>query len=131
MLKKAEAGDAIRVVDNQVLTPTYTIDLAEATRKLILSGDFGVYHVSSEGQCSWYEFTRRILDLAGIDAQLTPVKTSDFPSSVQRPFYSVLSKSKLRSKGLSIPTWQDALSRYLQQRSGKTALSSAVVHAST
>jgi dTDP-4-dehydrorhamnose reductase len=119
MLKKAAAGDSIRVVDDQVLTPTYTVDLAEATRSLVLSDKFGLYHVSSEGTCSWYEFTRRIFDLAGVETQLTPVKTSDFPSSVKRPSHSVLSKSKLSSIGLSIPTWQDAVSRYLQERSGK------------
>jgi dTDP-4-dehydrorhamnose reductase len=117
MLKKAMAGQAIRVVDDQVLTPTYTVDLAETTRKLALSGDFGLYHVSSEGQCSWYEFTRSIFEFAEVDAKLAPVKTADFPTSVTRPVYSVLSKAKLRALGLSIPPWQDALSKYLQERS--------------
>ena len=60
MLKKATAGDAIRVVADQVLTPTYTVDLAEVTLSLIMTGAFGLYHRSSEGQCSWYEFTRSI-----------------------------------------------------------------------
>ncbi|MFZ0817533.1 MAG: dTDP-4-dehydrorhamnose reductase [Candidatus Sulfotelmatobacter sp.] len=125
MLKKAIAGESIRVVDDQVLTPTYTLDLAEATRKLVLTGNFGLYHVSSEGRCSWYEFTRNILECAGVDANLTAVKTSDFPSSVKRPSYSVLSKTKLRDLGLSIPPWQDALSRYLDDRSKKGELSFA------
>lgn len=119
MLKKALAGDAIRVVDDQVLTPTYTVDLAEATRKLILTGRFGLYHVSSEGQCSWYEFTRYIFDTAGVDANLSPVKSSAFPSPVKRPANSVLSKAKLRTAGVSIPSWKDALPRYLQERSRK------------
>ena len=132
MLKKTAAGDAIRVVDDQVLTPTYTLDLAEATRRLVLTGDFGLYHVSSEGQCSWYQFTRTIFELAGVNAQLRSVKTGDFPSSVKRPAYSVLSKTKFRATGLSIPTWQDALSRYLQERSGKIPLTScASIPAST
>jgi dTDP-4-dehydrorhamnose reductase len=116
MLKKAAAGDTIRVVDDQVLTPTYTVDLARATRQLIQTGNFGLYHVTSEGQCSWYQFTRTIFDLAGVDASLKPVKTADFPSPVKRPSYSVLSDKKLRSLDISIPTWQDALARYLQQR---------------
>jgi dTDP-4-dehydrorhamnose reductase len=119
MLKKALAGDAIRVVDDQVLTPTYTVDLAEATRKLILTGRFGLYHVSSEGQCSWYEFTRYIFDTAGVDANVSPVKSFAFPSPVKRPANSVLSKAKLRTAGVSIPSWKDALPRYLQERSGK------------
>jgi len=124
MLKKAMTGEAIRVVDDQVLTPTYTVDLAEATRNLILTDKFGLYHISSEGQCSWYEFTRSIFEFVGVDAQLTPVKTGDFRSSVKRPSYSVLSKAKLRALGLSIPSWQDALSRYVWERSKKNLLES-------
>ena len=61
MIRKAMAGETIRVVDDQVLTPTYTVDLAEATRQLILTGKYGLYHITSEGQCSWYEFARSIL----------------------------------------------------------------------
>jgi dTDP-4-dehydrorhamnose reductase len=114
MLKKAIAGDAIRVVADQVLTPTYTLDLAEVTRSLIMTGAFGLYHLSSEGQCSWYKFTRRIFECARIAAQLTAVKTADFPSPVKRPSYSVLSKAKLGGLRLSIPYWQDALLRYQQ-----------------
>jgi len=124
MLRKALAGDAMRVVDDQVLTPTYTVALAQATRDLILTQKFGLYHLSCEGQCSWYEFARRILELAGVDAELSPVKTTDFPSTVKRPSYSVLSKGKFRSLALSIPSWQDALSRYLQERSTKPHLAS-------
>lgn len=126
MLKKALAGDAIRVVDDQILTPTYTADLADAVRKLILTGQFGLYHLSSEGQCSWYEFTRYIFERAGIDAKLSPVKTAEFFSPVKRPAYSVLSKAKFRSLGLSIPTWQDALPRYLQERTKSNPLAATV-----
>jgi dTDP-4-dehydrorhamnose reductase len=118
MLKKASTGEPVRVVDDQVLTPTYTVDLAEATRRLILSEKWGLYHLSSEGQCSWYEFARCIFQQAGIDAKLSAVKTTDFPSSVKRPGYSVLAKGKYRVLGLAIPSWQDALSRYLRQRVG-------------
>jgi dTDP-4-dehydrorhamnose reductase len=117
MLKKAMAGDAIRVVDDQILTPTYTADLALATRNLILTGRYGLYHISSEGQCSWYDFTSYIFERAGLDAKLTPVKSSEFASPVRRPANSVLSKAKLRSVGVSIPSWKDALPRYLQERS--------------
>ena len=121
MLKKALAGDAIKVVEDQVLTPTYTVDLAEAVRKLVLSGNFGLYHLSSEGQCSWYEFTRHIFECAGVKANLSPCKTTDFFSPVKRPSYSVLSKAKLRGLGLSIPSWKDALPRYLHERAQKDA----------
>jgi len=131
MLKKAAADDSIRVVEDLTRTPTYTVDLAEATRRLILTGAFGLYHLSSEGQCSWYDFTRYIFEYAGVNAQLSAVKTSDFPSPVKRPQYSVLSKTKLRTLGLSIPSWKDALPRYLQERSKKNPIvSTAPVHVS-
>ena len=121
MLKKALAGDPIKVVEDQVLTPTYTMDLAEAVRKLVLTGKFGLYHLSSEGQCSWYEFTRHIFECAGLKANLSPCKTTDFFSPVKRPAYSVLSKAKLRSVGLTIPSWKDALPRYLKEREQKNS----------
>jgi len=126
MLKKAMAGDAIRVVDDQILTPTYTADLAQATRDLILTGRYGLYHVSSEGQCSWYDFTRYIFETAGLDAKLSPVKSSEFASPVRRPANSVLSKAKLRAVGVSIPSWKDALLRYLEERSRKNAAASPI-----
>jgi len=122
MLKKAMAGDAIRVVDDQVLTPTYTADLAEATRKLILTEGYGLYHISSEGQCSWYEFAHAIFDCAGLQANLSPVHSSEFASSVKRPANSVLSKAKLHALGVSMPSWKDALRRYLEERSKKSVI---------
>jgi dTDP-4-dehydrorhamnose reductase len=108
-----------------VLTPTYTADLAETTRKLILTRNYGLYHITSEGQCSWYEFARHIFECAGVDAKLSPVKSSEFASPVKRPANSVLSKAKLRALGVSIPFWKDALLRYLEERSTKKALASA------
>jgi len=121
MLKKASPGEAIRVVDDQILTPTYTADLAKAVRALVPTERFGLYHLSSEGECSWYEFTRQIFKSAGIEANLQPVKTCEFYSPVKRPAYSVLSKAKYRSLGLSIPSWQDALPRYLKERAARQA----------
>lgn len=119
MLKKAIAGAGIRVVDDQILTPTYTADLAQATRNLVLTEKYGLYHVSSEGQCSWYEFARYIFERSGLDAKLVPVKSSEFASPVKRPANSVLSKAKLRAAGVSIASWKDALPRYLEERSRK------------
>jgi dTDP-4-dehydrorhamnose reductase len=121
MLKKGMAGDAVRVVEDQVLTPTYTVDLAEAVRKLVLTGKYGLYHLTSEGECSWYEFTRHIFESAGIQAKLSPVKSTEFASPVKRPSYSVLSKAKVRALGVSLPSWKDALPRYLKQRAKKSS----------
>jgi dTDP-4-dehydrorhamnose reductase len=121
MLKKAAAGDVIKVVADQILTPTYTADLAKAVRELAQTQKYGLYHLSSGGECSWYDFTRHIFQSAGIEANLSPTKTSDFFSPVKRPAYSVLSKAKFKSLGLSIPSWKDALPRYLAERAAKIA----------
>jgi dTDP-4-dehydrorhamnose reductase len=120
MLKKAKCGDPIRVVDDQVLTPTYTGDLASVTHKLLVSGRLGLYHITSEGQCTWYEFTNYIFACVGIDANLLPVKTSDIPTRVKRPSYSVLSKAKLQEAGFSMPSWKNAIPRYLEERTQKS-----------
>ncbi len=114
MLKKAAAGSQIRVVDDQVLTPTFTADLAEGVAKLIPTGRFGLYHISSEGECSWYRFAKTIFEIEGLRVDLVPVTTDQFPSPVKRPAYSVLDKGRLRALGIQMPVWDDALRRYLQ-----------------
>jgi dTDP-4-dehydrorhamnose reductase len=119
MLKKAAQGVPIKVVNDQVLTPTFTADLAETVCQLIQMKAFGLYHVTAEGQCSWYEFARAIFELEKLTVDLTPVSTAEFPSPVARPAYSVLSKQKLRSLGLSMPPWQEGLVRYLSARRSK------------
>jgi dTDP-4-dehydrorhamnose reductase len=114
MLRKAAEEGTIRVVNDQVLSPTSTTDLALTTSQLIDTEAFGQYHVSCEGACSWYEFAREIFNLRNIEANLVPVETKDFPSPVRRPPYSVLSKSRLRGLALSMPSWRDSLERYLR-----------------
>jgi dTDP-4-dehydrorhamnose reductase len=116
MLKKASEKVPIRVVNNQVLTPTFTGDLAQAVSMLIRTDAYGLYHMSAEGQCSWYEFAREIFELEGLRVDLRPVSTSEFSSPVRRPTYSVLSKQKLSRLGISMPVWQDGLRRYLAAR---------------
>ncbi len=116
MLKKAGEGNPIRVVNDQVLTPTFTGDLAETIVELIATGAYGLYHVSAEGQCSWFEFARKIFELGNLTVDLSPVSSTEFASPVQRPEYSVLSKQKLVSLGLGMPGWEQGLSRYLAAR---------------
>jgi len=116
MLRKASEGAPIRVVDDQVLTPTFTGDLAETVSKLIRTEAYGLYHVSAEGECSWYEFARKIFELGKLTVDLRPVTTTEFPSPVQRPAYSVLSKQKLTQLGIAMKTWQDGLASYLGAR---------------
>jgi dTDP-4-dehydrorhamnose reductase len=116
MLKKAAEKNPVRVVNDQVLTPTFTGDLAYAIGELIGTEKYGLYHISAEGQCSWYEFARQIFELEGLKVDLRPVSTSEFPSPVRRPAYSVLSKAKLKTLGIKMPPWQEGLSRYLAAR---------------
>ncbi len=118
MLKKAAAGEPIRVVRDQVLTPTYTVDLAAKVMELLPSRRFGLYHATSEGQCSWFDFAAKIFSLSGLHPDLQPVDSSAFASPVRRPAFSVLAKNALRAAGLvPMPPWEDALARYLQSRS--------------
>lgn len=119
MLKKGKEGSPIRVVSDQILTPTFTGDLAAVVNQLLQTDAYGLYHVSAEGQCSWYEFARAIFELENMKVDLSPVSTQEFPSPVRRPPYSVLSKEKLRGLGLSMPEWRDGLARYLQARKRK------------
>ncbi len=118
MLKKAAAGEPIRVVQDQVLTPTSTVDLAAKALELLATERFGLYHVTNEGQCSWFEFAAKIFALAGLHPDLTPVDSAAFASSVRRPPYSALAKEQLRAAGLApMPPWEGALARYLRARS--------------
>jgi dTDP-4-dehydrorhamnose reductase len=117
MLKRGNEGAPIRVVSDQVLTPTFTGDLAEAVSQLIRTDAYGLYHVSAEGECSWYEFAREIFELAKLKVDLKPVSSTDFLSPVQRPAYSVLSKQKLAQLGIAMTAWQEGLASYLAARS--------------
>ena len=117
MLKKASEAAPVRVVNDQVLTPTFTGDLAEAVGKLIRTQAYGLYHISAEGECSWYEFTRKIFEIEKLKVDLRPVSSTEFSSPVRRPAYSVLSKQKLNQLGIAMKTWQEALASYLAARS--------------
>ena len=117
MLKKASEAAPVRVVNDQVLTPTFTGDLAEAVSKLIRTQAYGLYHVSAEGECSWYEFARKIFEFEKLKVDLKPVSSAEFSSPVQRPAYSVLSKQKLSQLEIAMKTWQEGLASYLAARS--------------
>ena len=122
MLKQAAERAPIRVVHDQVLTPTFTGDLAEVVSQIIRpdaygrSDAYGLYHITAEGQCSWYEFARKIFELEKLAVDLQPISTAELYSPVQRPAYSVLSKQKLNRLGLTMPRWEEGLARYLAAR---------------
>lgn len=118
MLNLSEKYDTIRVVKDQIGTPTYTFDLARLLVDMIESDKYGYYHATNEGgYISWYDFTCEIFRQAGRTTQVIPVTTEEYGlSKAARPFNSRLDKSKLVKNGFEpLPTWQDALSRYLME----------------
>jgi dTDP-4-dehydrorhamnose reductase len=117
MLRLAGEGKPIKVVNDQRLTPTHTVDVARALTALIETGRHGLYHVTSEGDCTWYEFAAEIFQLSRLDPNLSPTTSAEFKTVAARPSYSVLSKAALASVGLPpLRHWQDALSDYLRSR---------------
>lgn len=118
MLNVGKKYDAVRVVNDQIGTPTYTYDLARLLVDMGETEKYGYYHVTNEGgYISWYDFTCEIFKQAGYATNVIPVSTEEYGlSKAARPFNSRLDKSKLVEKGFKpLPTWQDALSRYLKE----------------
>ena len=125
MIKLAEQGKTIKVVDDQIVTPTYTVDLAKKLLELIGTNKFGTYHLTNTGECSWYEFARKSIELAGLDAEVIPVSSAEWNAKAKRPPYSVLDNLHLRQIGLKdMRHWHKALADYLLERkrhSGETS----------
>jgi dTDP-4-dehydrorhamnose reductase len=122
MLRLAAQGKPIRVVADQVCTPSYAADVAAATAALIQTGRFGLYHVRNAGECSWHEFAAAIFELAGVAANLSAITTAEFGAEARRPAYSVLGMGEYEAAGLpGMPHWRDALARYLQERAARVS----------
>jgi dTDP-4-dehydrorhamnose reductase len=118
MLAKANRGESIRVVDDQVLTPTYTVDLARQVAVLLPTQHFGLFHATNEGSCSWWEFARTIFELAGVDADLSGISSDVYRTPAVRPRYSVLENARLKELGLNrMRDWREALAAYLKDKS--------------
>ncbi len=118
MLSLSEKYSEIRVVNDQIGTPTYTFDLARLLVDIVVTDKYGYYHATNEGgYISWADFATEIFKLAGKNTKVTPVTTAEYGvSKAQRPFNSRLDKSKLIENGFqALPTWKDALSRYLEE----------------
>jgi dTDP-4-dehydrorhamnose reductase len=114
MLRLAAAGKPLRVVADQVCTPTYTIDLANAVAALLPTDHYGLYHITNTQACSWYEFARAIFDLAGLRADLTPITSADYAAAARRPAYSVLTTDGYDRLNLfPLRSWTEALPAYL------------------
>lgn len=117
MLRLAREGKDIRVVDDQRMTPTYTVDLARQIATVVETEHYGLYHVTSQDDCTWYEFAAEIFRQSGLSPNLGRAKTGDFGEKATRPAYSVLENQALQKIGLDqMRPWRDALRAYLQER---------------
>lgn len=112
MLQLASEGRAIRVVEDQVTSTTFTRDLTPMLRAIAATGRFGTYHATNSGACSWFEFAQAIFEISGIDAQVEPTTTAAYGAPARRPAYSVLANSALASIE-PLRSWREALREYL------------------
>lgn len=114
MLNLAKTRDSLTVVNDQFGSPTYTYDLAKLLVDMVQTDKYGVYHATNEGICTWYEFACAIFKEAGIPMKVAPVSSAEYAAKAKRPCNSRMSKDKLEANGFDrLPTWQDALKRYL------------------
>ena len=111
--------DTLKVVFDQVGTPTFAGDLADVIGHIIATRQLdktGIYHFSNEGVCSWFDFAKLICELSGNTCDIQPCYSEEFPSPVKRPHFSVLDKSKLKSSfGVKVPYWTDSLKVCIKQ----------------
>lgn len=117
MLNLGKTRDHLTVVNDQIGSPTYTYDLAKLLVDMVETDKYGRYHATNEGICSWYDFACEIFKQAGFHhVTVSPVSASEYPAKAKRPSNSRMCKDKLTENGFKkLPTWQDALSRYLKE----------------
>lgn len=115
MLNLAKTRDTLTVVNDQFGSPTYTYDLAKLLVDMVLTDKYGIYHATNEGICSWHEFACAIFEEAGLQMTVLPVSSAEYAAKAKRPYNSRMSKDKLEENGFDrLPTWQDALKRYIR-----------------
>lgn len=120
MIRLAEKEQAIRVVNDQVLMPTYTKDLAGKLKELVQTKAYGLYHITNSGECSWYEFAQAIFDALGVNADLKRTTSAEFGAKARRPAYSVLAHAGLRQAGLDeLRPWAEALKGYIAEEGNR------------
>lgn len=114
MLRLAETHSEVNVVCDQIGSPTYTVDLAPLLCSMIETDQYGVYHATNEGVCSWAEYAMEIFRIAGLNVHVNPVQSSEYPARAVRPLNSRMSKDKLERSGFfRLPDWHDALQRFM------------------
>lgn len=119
ILDLAERMPVIKVVTDEIGSPTYTIDLAEGIIGLVQAQAHGLYHLAGAGSCSRFELAQAVLELAGSDATVEPVVAAEFPTRAARPANSVLDCAKAAALGVRMPPWRDALARFIAGRTGQ------------
>jgi len=117
IIKRAGEEGKVRVVDDVFMSPTYTKDVSNILRQfLYIRPEFGAYHLVNEGYCSWYDFTKEILNILGEDVQMTPIKSDELGRRARRPAFSALDNRRLHGLGLKMRGWEEALRDYLDGR---------------
>lgn len=116
ILKLAASRSALDVVNDQRGSPTYCVDLARAIIELCRKDASGIVHVTNSGDCTWFEFAREIVKGAGLQTEVRPVSSRQMARPAPRPAYSVLAATSLQRYGIEMPSWEDALRRYLEER---------------
>jgi dTDP-4-dehydrorhamnose reductase len=123
MLKQCKEKDEVKVVRDRTTTPTYTLEAAGKIIELLKTGEYGTYHITNEGSCTWYEFTKKIYELEGLKTRVVPASSEEF-TKVPRPKYSVLEKRNLKAIGLKTTSpWEKALAAYLKERKNENTVS--------
>lgn len=118
MLARGAKGETIRMVDDQFVTPTPTVEIARQLAALAETSAYGLYHATSEGSCTWYEFTKAIFDLAGMKVEVVPIRSEQSGRAAMRPGYSVLENAALKSRSMNLfSDWRTGLQNYLAERS--------------
>ncbi|HYS85763.1 MAG TPA: dTDP-4-dehydrorhamnose reductase [Bradyrhizobium sp.] len=121
-VEDARAGKRIEMAAEQIVAPTSTDDLSRAVHALIAHPQLapGIYHLVNEGACSWYEFTRAIVDIMGLSVEVVPVNRGGRTGSMRRPLYSVLANTRAHALGITLRPWRDALEAYLRAKYPET-----------
>ena len=116
VIERAKLGDELKIVDDQFMSPTYTMDVARTLKEFLkLKPEFGVYHMVNKGYCSWYEFAKAIFEILGWDVRVKPIKSSELNRLARRPKFSALENMKLHRLNIKMPPWKDGLKRYLKE----------------
>jgi len=123
ILRLSQEKEELRIVNDQIGSPTWAADLAGVTIKILKHHsdalnklDQGICHYSNEGACSWYDFAKEIVSLAGLKTMIKPIHTSEYPAKAVRPLYSVLDKSLIKTwLGIEIPGWRDSLAKCISE----------------